>query len=95
VNTVEGSKNRGSRTLPNREYVRRREEGRCFHYGGAYSHGHQCLDKNLRVIIFAKYEGEPRDMKQIELGEIVENQKKNTRIRSINRWTCRFFQLEN
>ena len=53
----ESTKNRGSRTLPYPEYVRRREEGRCFHCGGAYSPGHRCPEKNLRVIICAEEEG--------------------------------------
>lgn len=30
--------------------MKRREKGRCFHYGGAYSYGHKCHDKNLRVM---------------------------------------------
>jgi len=52
VSGGEGRKNRGFRTLPYLEYVKkRREEGRCFHYGGAYSYGHRCLDKNLSVVI--------------------------------------------
>jgi len=55
----EGSRNKGSRTLPYPEYVRRREEGRCFHCGGAYSPGHRCPEKNLRVIICAEDEGGP------------------------------------
>jgi len=52
----EGSRNKGSRTLPYPEYVRRREEGRCFHCGGAYSSRHRCPKKNLRVITCAEDE---------------------------------------
>ena len=37
---------------------RRREEGRCFHCDGAYSPGHRCPEKNLRVIICAEEEGD-------------------------------------
>jgi len=38
------------------EYVSRREEGRCFHCGGAYSYGHRCPNKHHRVIIHGKNE---------------------------------------
>jgi len=54
----ESTRNRGSRTLPYPEYIRRRKEGRCFHCGGAYTLGHRCPEKNLRVIICAEEEGD-------------------------------------
>jgi len=57
----EGSRNKGSRTLLYSEYVRRREEGRCFHCGGAYNPEHRCQKKNLRVIICAEDEGGPME----------------------------------
>lgn len=47
----EVSRNTGARTLPYQEYIKRREEGRCFHCGGSYSYGHRCPDKRLRLII--------------------------------------------
>jgi len=47
----ESSRNKGARTLPYQEYIKRREEAKCFHCGGPYSYGHHCPDKNLRVII--------------------------------------------
>jgi len=48
-----GLRNRGTRNLPYLEYVTRREEGRCFHYGGAYNPGHRCPEQNLGDIILA------------------------------------------
>ena len=69
----EGSRNKGSRTLPYPEYVRRREEGRCFHCGGAYSPRHRCPEKNLRVIICAKDEGGPTEENQGLLGQMKDN----------------------
>jgi len=50
-------RNRGSRSLPYPKYVKRREEGKCFHCGGAYNLGHRCPEKNLSVIILAEEEG--------------------------------------
>jgi len=47
---IEGT-SKNSKTLPYLEYLKRREEGRCFNCGGAYSYGHKCPDKNLRVVI--------------------------------------------
>jgi len=68
----EGSRNRGSRTLPYPEYVRR-EEGKCFHCGGAYGPGHRCPEKNLRVIICAEDEGGPTEVDHCVWGQIEEN----------------------
>jgi len=69
----EGSRNKGSRTLPYPEYVRRREEGRCFHCGGAYGPGHRCPEKYLRAIICVKDEGVPAEVNQGILGQIEES----------------------
>jgi len=38
----------GSRALPYPEYVRRREEGRCFHCGGAYGSREELKSDHLR-----------------------------------------------
>jgi len=65
VSGVEGTKNRSTRTLPYPEYIRRREEGRCFHYGGAYRYGHHSPDKNLHVVICGDSE-EEKEMGDIE-----------------------------
>ena len=51
--TTGGSKNRAVRNLPYPEYLKRREEGRCFHCGGAFGPGHRCPEKSLRVVILA------------------------------------------
>jgi len=67
----EGMKNRGARSSPYPEYVKRRDEGRCFHCRGPYSHEHKCPDKNLRVVICGEEEEEPEEGTQIQ-GEIEE-----------------------
>jgi len=46
-NLVGGARNRGSRSLPYHEDVKRREERRYFHYGEAYNPRHRCPKKNL------------------------------------------------
>jgi len=71
----EGIKNRGARTLSYPEYVKKREEGRCFHCGGHYSYGHKCPDKNLKVVICGEEEEEPMEgaLPQEELEEEAEN----------------------
>lgn len=51
------------------EYIRRREEGRCFHCGGAYTSRHRCPEKNVWVLIMAEDEeageaGEEGEMEQ-------------------------------
>ena len=53
--------------------MRRREEGRCFHCGGAYSPGHCCPEKNLRVIICAEEEGGPTKGNQGLLWQMEDN----------------------
>jgi len=52
----DGTRSRGSRTLPYPKYVKRREEGHCFHCRGAYSYGHKCPNKNSRVVIYGEEE---------------------------------------
>lgn len=68
-NKVEGTRSRGVRNLPHPKYNRRREEGRCFHCGGAYSLGHRCPDKNLKVVILAEDEKEGDDGEETKEGE--------------------------
>lgn len=55
-NTFQPNRNRGTRSLPYHEYIRRREENRCFHCGLAFAPRHCCPEKNLRVIILADEE---------------------------------------
>ncbi|KOM33114.1 hypothetical protein LR48_Vigan01g267000 [Vigna angularis] len=43
--------NRGLQMLPYPEYLKRREEGPCFHCGGPYSPGHRCAERSLKVMI--------------------------------------------
>lgn len=53
-NSGGGTTGRGVRTLPYQEYMKRREEGRCFHCGGPYSPGHRCAERSIRVMILAE-----------------------------------------
>ena len=55
-NVYQESRNRGVRTLPYAEYTKRRNEGRCYHCGLAYSPGHRCPEKSLRIVILAEDE---------------------------------------
>ncbi|KOM39221.1 hypothetical protein LR48_Vigan03g260300 [Vigna angularis] len=52
------SRGRNSRNLPYPEILQQREEGRCFRCGGAFSPGHQCPEKSLRVVLLAEDEEE-------------------------------------
>ncbi|WVZ09004.1 hypothetical protein V8G54_022350 [Vigna mungo] len=45
---------RGVRALPYPKYIKRREEGRCFHCGDPYRPGHRCAERSLRVMILAE-----------------------------------------
>ena len=50
------SRTRGTRTIPYAEYVKRRDEGRCYHYGNTFGPGHRCPKKTMRVLILAEHE---------------------------------------
>lgn len=56
TSTGEVPRNKGVRTLLYMEYIKRREEGRCYHCGGPYSYGHRIPNKNPRVIICGEAE---------------------------------------
>ena len=73
ANGGEVSRNRGTRTLPYSEYIKRREEGRCFQCGGPYIMGHRYPEKNLRVIIM----GEEDDGLELEEPRMTEMGKKS------------------
>nr|KYP56676.1 Retrovirus-related Pol polyprotein from transposon 297 family [Cajanus cajan] len=60
-NIVPPTRPRGTRNLPYREYIKHREENRCFHCGLAFGPGHRCPEKNLRVIILADEESSDPD----------------------------------
>lgn len=67
------NKTRGWQNLPYPEYVKQREERKCFQCGGPPSPGHKCPDKNLRVLILGENdkdkeleEGEDEDPKQMK-----------------------------
>ncbi|XP_017413041.2 uncharacterized protein LOC108324610 [Vigna angularis] len=63
---------RGVRMLPYPEYIKRREEGRCFQCGGPYSPGHRCAERSMRVMILAE-EGEEEGVEEkIEMVEMEE-----------------------
>ncbi|XP_017431852.2 uncharacterized protein LOC108339224 [Vigna angularis] len=53
-NSGGGTVGRGIQTLPYQEYMKRREEGCCFHCGGPYSPGHRCAERSMRVMILAE-----------------------------------------
>lgn len=74
-NTV-GSDNRGRsvQNFPYPEFLKHREEGRCFRCGGPFGAGHHCLERSLRVVLLAedeeenaKVEGVEDDHSQMEL----------------------------
>ncbi|WVZ22305.1 hypothetical protein V8G54_000849 [Vigna mungo] len=56
--TTEDGKERNTRNLPYSEFVKRREEGRCFRCGGPFSPGHRCLEKGSRMLILVEAEEE-------------------------------------
>lgn len=56
VRGASGSRGKGTRHLPYPEYVKRRDEGRCYHCGLAFGSGHRCPEKSLRVVILAEDE---------------------------------------
>ncbi|XP_017431908.1 uncharacterized protein LOC108339280 [Vigna angularis] len=58
---------KGVRTLPYPEYIKRREEGHCFHYGGPYSPGHSCAERSMRVMILAEEDGEDETEENAEM----------------------------
>lgn len=49
--STSGSRGKGTRHLPYPEFVKRRDEGRCFQCGLAFGPGHRCPEKSLRVVI--------------------------------------------
>ncbi|WVZ14824.1 hypothetical protein V8G54_012390 [Vigna mungo] len=46
------------RNLPYPEYLKRREEGRCFRCGGPFSPGHRCPERGLKMLIVVDEEEE-------------------------------------
>ncbi|WVY89838.1 hypothetical protein V8G54_035352 [Vigna mungo] len=51
-------RDRGPRNLPYAEYLKRREEGKCFRCGGPFSPGHRCPERGLRMLIMVDEEEE-------------------------------------
>ncbi|XP_014521642.1 uncharacterized protein LOC106778213 [Vigna radiata var. radiata] len=54
--TTGGGRDRGSRNLAYAEYLKRREEGKCFRCGGPFSLGHRCPERGLRMMIMVDEE---------------------------------------
>lgn len=54
-------------SLPYPEYIKRCEEGRCFHCGGPYSSDHRCAERSMRVIILAEEDEEEGAEEKIEM----------------------------
>lgn len=42
------------RNLPYPEFLKRKEEGRCFRCGGPFALGHKCTERSLRVLLLAE-----------------------------------------
>ncbi|KOM50008.1 hypothetical protein LR48_Vigan08g083500 [Vigna angularis] len=68
---------RSVRNLPYSEFIKRREEGKCFRCGGPFSPGHRCPERGLRMLILAEEEEEEvneardeMDQSQMELSAI-------------------------
>lgn len=67
------------RNLSYSEYIRRREEGLCFHCGGPYSLRHKCLVKNMSVptmgddeeVVEEEEEEEEKERNQMELSVVL------------------------
>lgn len=51
-------KERNMRNIPYEEYVKGREEERCFRCGSLFGPAHHCPDRSLRVVILAEDEEE-------------------------------------
>ncbi|WVZ12616.1 hypothetical protein V8G54_017146 [Vigna mungo] len=49
---------RNVRNLPYSEYLKRREEGRCFRCGGPFGPGHRCPERGLKMLIVVEEEEE-------------------------------------
>lgn len=52
-NNIE-NKGRSFRNLPYAEYMKLREEGKCFRCGGPFGPGHQCPERGLRMLILVE-----------------------------------------
>ena len=68
-NFIGGSDNRGRtvRNLPYPEFLKRREEGRCYRCGGPFAPGHRCPERSLRILLLAEDEEESAND---EVGEL-------------------------
>lgn len=49
---------RNVRNLPYSEYIKRREEGKCFRCSGPFSPGHHCPERGIRMLILDEEEEE-------------------------------------
>ncbi|XP_052723768.1 uncharacterized protein LOC128193723 [Vigna angularis] len=64
--TFSNAQGRNVRDLPYAEYVKRREEGKCFRCGGPFGPGHRCPERGLRMLILAEDE-EPGGEEEVEV----------------------------
>ena len=67
-------RNRATRHIPYPEYVRRREEGRCFRCGQPYSPTHRCPERKLRVLILGEDEETTKDG-EFEVAELIKGER--------------------
>lgn len=63
------SRGRNTRNLPYSEFLKRREEGRCFGCGGPFSLGHHCPERSLRMVILVEDEDEEMEGVETELDQ--------------------------
>lgn len=91
-NETTALKNKGIRNLPYLEYVRWREERRCFHYGGVYCPGHCFPEKKIDLSSWLKMRnwGTWRMKNQMRLSSIWRKIRR-TLIMNFNGWTCQYF----
>ncbi|WVZ01161.1 hypothetical protein V8G54_027230 [Vigna mungo] len=61
------------RNLPYQEFLKRKEEGRCFWCGGPFTPGHRCTERSLRVLLLAKdEEGDASEEVVVQEGKLME-----------------------
>lgn len=56
-----------ARGIYRKEFLKRRDEGKCFRCGGQFSPSHRCPKRSLRVVILGEDEEEEPDDPMVEL----------------------------
>lgn len=68
--SVVNNRERTVRNLPYAEFVKRREEGRCFRCGGPFGPGHRCPERSLLMTILAEDEEDEEEEEESELDQM-------------------------